>query len=160
MTKQEKLDQFRKLHGTLKMTFMFPKVAPSRDEEQMPLTVKDVDFVETEVLRQFFINMQRVVDFEFVAYPEDRACDDARKFVGAGEGDMVFAFFGFVNRVKGLEDLLAAKVNLRERDIKTHLLMVGERIGSSDATNIAYAQEIDALMQSTRDAISGVGSNE
>ena len=82
MTKQEKLDQFRKLHGTLKMTFMFPKVAPSRDEEQMPLTVKDVDFVETEVLRQFFINMQRVVDFKFVAYPEDRACDDARKFVG------------------------------------------------------------------------------
>ncbi len=64
------------------MTFKFPIVATSKDEGKLPLTVRDLDFVETEALRQFFINMQRAVDFEFVAYPEDRACDDARKFVG------------------------------------------------------------------------------
>ena len=44
--------------------------------------MKNVDFVETEILRQFFINMQRIVDFDFYAYPEDKAKDDDQNFVG------------------------------------------------------------------------------
>lgn len=70
------------LNSTLKVTFKLPLVAQSKTEAPSRLSVKDVDFVETEILRQFFINTQRVVDFEFFAYPEDKAKDDENRFIG------------------------------------------------------------------------------
>lgn len=71
---------------------------------------------------------------------------NARDFVRADSNDLVLAFFGFVNRQKGLEDILAAMVNLREQGITTRLLMIGDRIGTSDPTNAAYATQIDSLI--------------
>ena len=70
------------LNATLKVTFKLPLVARSTTEAPSRMSVKDVDFVETEILRQFFINTQRIVDFEFFAYPEDKAKDDQNRFVG------------------------------------------------------------------------------
>jgi len=82
MTKQRMLQQMTALNSTLKVTFKLPLVAQSKTEAPSRLSVKDVDFVETEILRQFFINTQRVVDFEFFAYPEDKAKDDENRFIG------------------------------------------------------------------------------
>ena len=76
------LQQMTALNSTLKVTFKLPLVAQSKTEAPSRLSVKDVDFVETEILRQFFINTQRVVDFEFFAYPEDKAKDDENRFIG------------------------------------------------------------------------------
>lgn len=76
------LQQMTDLNSTLKVTFKLPLVARSKTEAPSRLSVKDVDFVETEILRQFFINTQRVVDFEFFAYPEDKAKDDENRFIG------------------------------------------------------------------------------
>lgn len=76
------LQQMTNLNATLKVTFKLPLVARSTTEAPSRLSVKDVDFVETEILRQFFINTQRIVDFEFFAYPEDKAKDDQNRFVG------------------------------------------------------------------------------
>ena len=70
------------LNATLKVTFKFPKVARRKSEAPSRLSVKDVDFVETEILRQFFINMQRIVDFDFYAYAEDKAKNNDKNFVG------------------------------------------------------------------------------
>lgn len=82
MTKQRMLQQMTDLNATLKVTFKLPKVARRKSEAPSRLSIKDTDFVETEVLRQFFINMQRIVSFEFFAYPEDKAKDDENNFVG------------------------------------------------------------------------------
>ena len=82
LMKEKYLRQMIALNATLKVTFKLPLVARSKDDEPTRLSVKDVDFVETEILRQFFINMQRVVDFEFFAYPEDKAKDSVKTFVG------------------------------------------------------------------------------
>ena len=82
MNKELMLKQMTDLNATLKVTFKFPKVARRKSEAPSRLSVKDVDFVETEILRQFFINMQRIVDFDFYAYPEDKAKDDDQNFVG------------------------------------------------------------------------------
>lgn len=81
MTKQRMLQQMIDLNATLKVTFKLPLVARKKTEAPSRLSVNDVDFVETEILRQFFINTQRIVDFEFFAYPEDKAKDDESRFV-------------------------------------------------------------------------------
>lgn len=69
-----------------------------------------------------------------------RAAADADTFL--------VAYFGFINRSKGVETLLHAVRLLADAGLPLRLLMIGDRIGSSDPTNAAYAQEIDGLIQS------------
>ncbi|RMF81975.1 MAG: glycosyltransferase [Chloroflexi bacterium] len=73
-----------------------------------------------------------------------------REKIGAANDDFVLAHFGFINRSKGLEDLLRATATLREQNLPVKLLMIGGRTGASDATNVAYNQEIDALIEQLR----------
>lgn len=70
------------LDATLKVTFKLPRVAFQSLETPTRLSMKDTDFVETEILRMFYINVSRVVPFQFYAYPEDRAYNDENNFVG------------------------------------------------------------------------------
>jgi glycosyltransferase involved in cell wall biosynthesis len=52
-------------------------------------------------------------------------------------------YFGFMNATKGVDTLIEA---LAQMTPNTHLLMIGGRTGSSDPTNIAYAEQIDTLI--------------
>jgi glycosyltransferase involved in cell wall biosynthesis len=63
-----------------------------------------------------------------------------------GGQDMLLVHFGFINRSKGLETLLHALAQLRRQGIDIKLVMLGGRTGSSDPTNVAYADEIDTLI--------------
>lgn len=78
--KSEHLSFAKSINATLAVTFKTPKVALRPEDEPTCLTTKDTDFFEVYVLRQFFINMSRVVPFRFVAYPEDRAYDSDKSF--------------------------------------------------------------------------------
>ncbi|MGC9357994.1 MAG: glycosyltransferase family 4 protein, partial [Anaerolineae bacterium] len=60
--------------------------------------------------------------------------------------DFLLGFFGFLNRSKGVENLLKAMDRLGKHEIPVKLVFVGGRTGSSDITNAAYAQEIDELI--------------
>jgi len=84
---------------------------------------------------------------------------NARDFVSAAPDELVMAFFGFVNRMKGLEDVLRSMVELRSRGVRPKLLMVGDRIGASDPTNIPYAQEIERMIETydLKDAVRWTG---
>jgi glycosyltransferase involved in cell wall biosynthesis len=53
-----------------------------------------------------------------------------------------------LNESKGGEELIRALAFLVERGKPAHLLMVGGRLGSSDPTNQAYAERVDALIAS------------
>ncbi len=55
------------------MTLKAPKIMPA-------FSLKDTDWFETEIIRQFYINTNRIVDFEMLAYPEDT--NKGRRFVG------------------------------------------------------------------------------
>ena len=66
-----------------------------------------------------------------------------RTRLGYGPGDFVWAYFGFLNESKGGETLISA---LAASDPDTHLLMIGGRVGSSDATNRAYAARVESMM--------------
>lgn len=60
--------------------------------------------------------------------------------------DLVVAFFGFLNRTKGIETLVAAIARLAQAGHPVHLLFIGGRTGTSDVTNARYADEVDALI--------------
>ncbi|HVG00064.1 MAG TPA: glycosyltransferase [Chloroflexia bacterium] len=63
---------------------------------------------------------------------------------GADEGTTLVAYFGFLNSSKGLDDLLRALPQLRERG-DYRLLMVGGGLGSSDPTDRDTASRLGEL---------------
>lgn len=82
LSKDECLEYFINLDGTIKATFSAPKVGYYTYDRPSLLSCNDCDFFEMEVLRKFYINMSRVVEFEFVAYPESFKRDDEKVPVG------------------------------------------------------------------------------
>ena len=60
----------------------------------------------------------------------------------------VIGFFGFMNASKGLIELLeaAARLPLARVPVPARLVIIGGRTGSSDPTNRAFADQIDALI--------------
>jgi N-acetylglucosaminyl-diphospho-decaprenol L-rhamnosyltransferase len=72
---------------------------------------------------------------------------------GIAEGTTLLAYFGFLNSTKGLDDLLQAMALLKsaagpEGAPAIKLMMVGGGLGSSDPTNRATAEKLDALAAS------------
>ena len=74
----------------------------------------------------------------------DRAAWRARW--GVSPGEILLGYFGFLNESKGGEELIEALSTLLKAGVPAKLLMIGGRTGSSDATNQAYADRIDALI--------------
>ena len=71
--------------------------------------------------------------------PPDQAA--GRTHWGISADELVLAFFGFVNRSKGLPNLLEAAAILRAEGVPVRLLLVGDQTGVSDASNFASASE-------------------
>ena len=63
---------------------------------------------------------------------------------GYNDGDLLLAYFGFLNRSKGGMTLVETLDRLVTQGRNAHLLMIGERVGASDPTNFAYLQEVEA----------------
>ncbi len=74
----------------------------------------------------------------------DRAAWRAR--LGVRPDETLLAYFGFLNESKGGEDLVRALADLVAWGLPVRLLMVGGRVGSSDPTNVAYADRVELLM--------------
>lgn len=79
------------------------------------------------------------------ALPEGYHREGWRSQAGANKDTFLVGYFGFINRSKGVETLLHAVKLLADAGLSIRLLMIGDRTGSSDPTNAAYAQEIDRL---------------
>ncbi|MCB0044626.1 MAG: glycosyltransferase family 4 protein [Caldilineaceae bacterium] len=65
---------------------------------------------------------------------------------GYDDGDVVLAYFGFLNRSKGGATLIRTLARLHADRPDVRLLMIGERVGASDPTNFAYLQEVETLI--------------
>ena len=68
---------------------------------------------------------------------------------GAGPGDLLLCFFGFVNDRKGVDTLLetlALLVSDSNHQINPLLLFIGGQTGASDPTNVAYLAQMQALV--------------
>ncbi|MBK8047978.1 MAG: glycosyltransferase family 4 protein [Anaerolineales bacterium] len=69
-----------------------------------------------------------------------------RRLRGYSESELVVAYFGFLNRSKGGLMLIRTLQRLAQARPNVHLLMIGEQVGASDATNYAYLQEVKQLI--------------
>jgi glycosyltransferase involved in cell wall biosynthesis len=66
-----------------------------------------------------------------------------RRAVGADADMLLIAHLGILNRSKGLETLFAALPRLQAAGRRARLLLVGAEAGASDASNRAYAAEVE-----------------
>lgn len=83
--------------------------------------------------------------------PATYNAEDWRRRAGASETDFVLAYFGMLNRSKGIETLLESIAALRDQHaVNVRLIMIGAKTGSSDPTNQAYAAEIDQHIQALK----------
>jgi glycosyltransferase involved in cell wall biosynthesis len=80
--------------------------------------------------------------------PEGYDRDAVRARYGAGPGDLLISFFGFVNDRKGVDTLLRALALLANGGggLNPRLLMIGGQTGASDPTNVAYLALMRQLM--------------
>ena len=65
---------------------------------------------------------------------------------GVTPDDLLLGYFGFLNQSKGGEELIQALYLLVKEGVPAHLLKIGGRAGTSDPTNLAYAERIDHLI--------------
>jgi glycosyltransferase involved in cell wall biosynthesis len=80
------------------------------------------------------------------APPTDYDRNTWRARWGVGPGDTLLSYFGFLNESKGGEALIQALDGVVKKGYRARLLMVGGKWGSSDPTNVAYAQRVEALI--------------
>jgi len=136
----------------LRYPYLFPKAGRLRDWIVMCLArtsdglivTNHEDFQRVEGLR----NVRLIPIGSNILNPLEADFDQTawRSTCGAESGDFLLAFFGLVNRSKGLETLLDSVARLRMDGIPVRLVMVGD-VGTSDPTNVGYSQEIDALIE-------------
>jgi len=68
---------------------------------------------------------------------------------GVEQDAFLICHFGFMNARKGVDTLLRAVHLLQADDTRSprlHVLLIGGRVGSSDPTNVAYLNEVEALV--------------
>ena len=70
-----------------------------------------------------------------------------RKKLGAGARTLLLSHFGLLNQSKGLQDLLVAMKLLMEQGRDVRLILVGGTAGSSDATNVDFANQIRSQVE-------------
>jgi glycosyltransferase involved in cell wall biosynthesis len=78
--------------------------------------------------------------------PQDYYRDAWRSRLGIGPDDTLLSYFGFLNESKGGEALIRVVARLRELGHPVKLLMVGGKVGTSDPTNVAYAEKVERLI--------------
>lgn len=70
-----------------------------------------------------------------------------RAQLGAGPGDLLIGYFGFLNQSKGGDLLVRALAALAERRVPVRLVLIGGAAGASDPTDLAFGQEVERLIQ-------------
>lgn len=137
----------------LRYPYLFPKAGPLRNWIVMHLARTSAGVITTNhedaaVLNHLSHARLIPIGSNITAnLTEDYQCEPWRQRIGATTGDFVLAYFGMINRSKGVETLLESAAHLREQHgVPVRLLMIGARTGSSDPTNQAYAAKIDHII--------------
>lgn len=139
----------------LRVPYLFPKAGKRLRTwvTERPAHTADLVIVTNEDDRQQLITGQvNAVNIPIgsniqgcTLLPEART--KRRSLYGYRDDDLVLAYFGFLNRSKGGLTLVRALHRLVRTRPAVYLLMIGEQVGASDATNFAYLQEVQALIR-------------
>jgi glycosyltransferase involved in cell wall biosynthesis len=141
----------------LKVPYLFPKAGPVRRWVVNELARRSDAAITTNredlgKLSEVLAYPPGLIPIGSNIAPEPPATfdrDAVRSQWGAGPDDFLLCFFGFINDRKGVDTLLHA-LHALVSDPPTAgrvlLLFIGGRTGASDPTNIAYLDQIDALI--------------
>jgi glycosyltransferase involved in cell wall biosynthesis len=131
--------------------YLLPKAGPLRDWIVMRLAKSSTGVIATnheDMLRLNHLPCSKLIPIGsnvLNTLPGDFDRIACRRKVGASPDDFLLAYFGFINRSKGVDILLESVVVIKD-SCPVKLVMIGGRTGSSDPSNAAYADEIDALI--------------
>lgn len=137
----------------LRHPYLFPKAGRLRDWIVMRLARASAGVIATNhedharlahLRRHALIPIGSSVQTDL---PPDFSRAGWRARLGVPETALLAAHFGFINHSKGVDTLLQAAALLIKAGCDLRLLMVGGRTGSSDPTNAAYAERIDAQIR-------------
>jgi glycosyltransferase involved in cell wall biosynthesis len=139
----------------LKVPYLFPKAGPLRDWVVTLLARHADAAIVTNRADELSLTARRVGQIARIpigsniapVLPADYERDAWRARLGLTPTDFVVGFFGFFNARKGIETLVRALAALCSAEsLHYHLLFIGGTVGSSDATNRAYADRVIALI--------------
>jgi glycosyltransferase involved in cell wall biosynthesis len=145
----------------LRVPYLFPKAGPLRRwivhelarSCDLAITTNRDDYKALGQAQRLARPVQALVPIgSNIAPPQALAGYDRdawRARWGAGQGDLLLCFFGFVNDRKGVDTLLQALSLLvvePGQAANPRLLMIGGQTGASDPTNVAYLARIRALI--------------
>lgn len=131
----------------LRYPYLFPKAGSLRDRIVMRLARASGGVIATnhEDAARLAGLCSSLIPIGSNIAPRTVIKESWRAQAGATDDDYLTAYFGLVNRSKGLETLLEAVAQLR--DLPLRLVLIGAVAGSSDPTNATYMNEIDALSE-------------
>ena len=140
----------------LRVPYLFPKAGsrlrnwvtrlPLRAADAVVVTnQRDWESVQGQVQRGQLYRIPIGSDIESRRFTaEERSQRRAAR--GYGGEQLVLGYFGFLNASKGGLTLVETLAALAGEGRDVHLLMIGERVGASDATNFAYLQRVEAAI--------------
>jgi len=141
----------------LRVPYLFPKAGPARPWLVRKLA-RDADAViatdraDEAILRnQWHIPRVRWIPIGSnisTTPPAGYDRDAWRAGLGIGPDELLISYFGFLNESKGGLRLIEALARLIAQGVPARLVMIGGRAGSSDPTNLAYGQRVDAAVES------------
>lgn len=135
----------------LKVPYLFPKAGSLRDRVVTLLARHADASIVTNRADELELTPRRVGRIARIPIgsnitpllPDDYDRNAWRALLGLMPTDLLLGFFGFFNERKGIKTLVQALSALPQH---VHLLFIGGTVGSSDATNRAYADHISALI--------------
>jgi glycosyltransferase involved in cell wall biosynthesis len=136
----------------LRFPYLFPKAGKLRDWIVMHLARCSAGVIVTnheDLLRIGHLKHWALIPIGsniLTPLPPDFDRQQWREKAAAAPSDFLLAHFGFINRSKGVDVLVQSLAELRDAQVPVRLLMIGGRTGTSDPTNVAYADEIDSLI--------------
>lgn len=135
----------------LRFPYLFPKAGPLRNWIVMHLARSSAGVIVTnheDMAQLQHLSRVTMIPIGSNILHRPSADFDAmwwREKAGIVDADMVLAYFGMINRSKGVDVLFRSLAALRG-GLNVHLLMIGSRVGTSDRTNQGFALEIDELI--------------
>ncbi len=136
----------------LRVPYLFPKAGPLRPLSVLELARSAARAIVTNVEDQAALHGRLPTPAALIPigsniHPTppphyDRAAWRAQ--AGVGEGEIVLAYFGFLNESKGGEELVQAAAALRAQGVPARLWLIGGQVGDVDPTNREYLARVRA----------------
>lgn len=128
----------------LRYPYLFPKAGPLRNWIVRHLAHSSAGAICTNPEDQQRINqLQQVTMIPIGSNIRAKSSIQSGEQWRSSNAEFLIGYFGFINHSKGVLELLHALHILVADQIPARLLLMGERIGSADATNRDFAAQVD-----------------